>query len=345
MCWRRIRTAMLWLCVLAEASGGETRLRIEPAVLEFAAVPVGGVDRKEVTVTNRGETGLVIARINSTCGCAEPEFGAASARSAKSYLEAGESTTVTIQVRPKKAGRQSGSIFFYVTGEAQPAGSVGVSVPARAGVPLQPAELDIGDVEEGESKSATVELRTAGGSPLEVMRWRVDPRQFEVQWEPGTPRGRLTVKLLETAVPGVLEESAICELAGEGEPVGAVQLNGRVLARYVAEPTELSLVRQGSEAGPPRVVIRDRRGEAVEITQAACSLAGVEATGRTLEQGTAEVVLADRRSQPSTNLLRQVERLEITIAGWSRPVVVPLVVQDVYTGRRLEESSPEPVPP
>ena len=96
--------APMVLRVLASTVKVQSELTASEAAIDFEDVAVGGVGKKEVSLTNAGTRDLMIAGISAT-GAAFSVSGATAVR-----LMPGQSVAVEVNFAPKSTGRQSGQL-------------------------------------------------------------------------------------------------------------------------------------------------------------------------------------------------------------------------------------------
>ena len=152
------------------------QLTANPASLAFGSVQVGTNSSKSDTLTNTGGTALTIS-----AATASGSGFSLSGLTLPVTLNAGQSTTFTVQFAPTVSGAASGSISITSNGTnpnlSIPLTGTGVT-PAT--IAANPTTLSFGSVQVGNSSGKSETLTNTGGSPATLSQANVTGAAFSV---------------------------------------------------------------------------------------------------------------------------------------------------------------------
>ena len=133
--------------VTLTAIGKFPRLALDQAVVDHAAVTVGGINRRQVQLHNHSEVPTTFAARRSG-GADEPVFDVTPTQGT---LQPGSSTTLELQFRPKFAGTASRSVWDIATPAATSVQLTQCGTAVGPSVSVSHDTIDFGDVKLGTS--------------------------------------------------------------------------------------------------------------------------------------------------------------------------------------------------
>ncbi|MGK9476022.1 DUF1573 domain-containing protein [Melioribacter sp. OK-6-Me] len=140
---------------------------------DFGEIIEGETVEHEFAIMNKGEGKLVIESVRASCGCT-------AAMPTKKELEAGESAKIKIKFDSRgRYGQQYKHVYVFsndpensylkLTFRANVVAKLSNQNPESAPkIKLEKNIIDFGEIEEGSVKEATVKIKNAGKSKLEI---------------------------------------------------------------------------------------------------------------------------------------------------------------------------------
>lgn len=220
---------LLGLLGLATACWGE-EIQVSAEKLDFGKIPIGAVQTKVVQISNPTESEIHIAKINSSCGCAQ-------ARVAQQAIASGEKIDLVVSARPSKVGASQGAIFVYTSG---PRIVISVQVQGFQPLEIEPKYVQFGDVIQGETPSKSFELKLP--RPLAATKFTLEfeDKLFKVTQPKADLPTAVKIQLREKASVGLFRESLVLRF-NNGE-AAVVALYGQVQPAIKVTPASLVFV-------------------------------------------------------------------------------------------------------
>jgi Abnormal spindle-like microcephaly-assoc'd, ASPM-SPD-2-Hydin len=165
------------LMISLSGTGTQPGLSISPASLSFGNVTVGQSSSQAVTLTNTGNSNLMISQATvsgagfSTSGLTLP-----------ATLSSGQNISMNVQFAPTVAGGATGSIILTDTAPNSPQtiSLAGSGVASNATLTLNPGSIAFGSVVVGSNSSQTVTITNTGTSSATITQVAASGSGFSV---------------------------------------------------------------------------------------------------------------------------------------------------------------------
>jgi len=166
----RIAILFLSLCCLIAATGSQAlaagQLSVSQDHLTFGTLTEGVVARKDVTLSNNGDSPLTIANVSTSCSCTTTKLG-------KDTLAPGESTKLEIVYNTYKfPGKFEKYVYIQWSEDKNNKMTItmiGEVTPIPMGVlSVDPRKIPVGTIHVGEPKSVNIFIKNTGDAPMQV---------------------------------------------------------------------------------------------------------------------------------------------------------------------------------
>ena len=244
----------------------QQRLVLDAESHHFGQIRAGAKVAHRFKVTNAGDAGLRIVRVNPSCGCTSTVVG-------REVLEPGEGTELEVVL--DTAGYQGPMKKFIELVTDDPAGpsrTLAVEADVLAEVIPATREVAFRDLVSGDRRRRSVKLTSGTGEPIAV----VDAELSEAPWLGVATRSAgkdvfVDLELLARNLPPGRESGTDTIALRVANPNPSV-VNLRVLwekrAPVIAEPARVALAEPAGRDLPFTVVLRSRDGKPFRILAA-----------------------------------------------------------------------------
>ncbi|MDX2018461.1 MAG: DUF1573 domain-containing protein [Planctomycetota bacterium] len=227
-------------------------IKFEVTDHDFGAIFDNEKQTTKFSFTNPGPGKLVIKMVKPTCGCTSPKL-------AKTEYEVGESGTIEVTFDPhNRNGTQAQSVAVETNHPTNPTTQLNIRAMVRPVVVVEPAIVQLGEVNRGETRSAT--FNVLGRTPdfkVQLVTFS-NPDLFDVsigdvkEVEHGGEKLRgseVTVTLKGNARIGAVAQTATIRTNDPRAAIRSTQIMGSVVGDISADPKWLSLgqVESGKE--------------------------------------------------------------------------------------------------
>jgi Abnormal spindle-like microcephaly-assoc'd, ASPM-SPD-2-Hydin len=151
------------MSVSLSGTGGAPGLSASPMSLSFGSIDIGTNSTKNVTLTNSGSSSVTISGVT-----ASGSGITVSGTPLPATVNAGSTTTLTVQFTPTAAGSVSGSITIASNAPASPITVSVTGAGAQAQIAANPANVNFGNVVDGNANSQPIQVMNTGNSALTI---------------------------------------------------------------------------------------------------------------------------------------------------------------------------------
>ena len=190
--WRPVAVALACLVSFASASPPPRPAAVaavDESSYDFGEVTQGEVVRHTFVLRNTGTADLVLAGVQTTCGCT-------AATPTRSVLAPGETSEIGVTYNSaNQAGPQHKRIVVSTNDPSAPEIRLAIAATVVAELEATPGRVLLTDMAPGETRRATVTVRNAGRRDLAIRDARGDTDGIAVALDRGAPfRGPLELK-------------------------------------------------------------------------------------------------------------------------------------------------------
>lgn len=296
-------------------------LELSEGVLDFGRIKVGGIVTREVMITNRGKSDLVISEIKPECGCTSVSLD-------KSVLSAGESGALRVSVEGRSPDRDTESSVLVVSNDSQrPQLVIPVKFTTMDDYVVSPRKADFGRINQAElpmQKSVSV-WGLAGDWDIIEVASGTELLPISATTQSSSNGLEISISLPENCPLGNLVSSCNLSSADGGVSV-SIPVFATVVGDFYATPPDIlcGVSEVDGAVSKQRIEIKSRNGNAFEIQQVLVpssleELIEVQHDGHTI---TAEI-------GPGSVLFSKLEDsilAKISAANGEQAVSVPVVV-------------------
>ncbi len=165
---QRVYRLFVGLCILgltaAVAAFGQPRIKFAESVFDFGKIKQGKVVSHEFVFTNEGNDTLIINRVTTTCGCT-------GALLSEDHIAPGKEGRLEVKFDSRGYGGQVSKLIYVESNDpAEPKKQLeikaDVEVPPSPKIEMEPMNLDVGLLVEGEEISAGLKIMNKGEMEL-----------------------------------------------------------------------------------------------------------------------------------------------------------------------------------
>ncbi len=164
-------------------AAAESALTVRPGTISFGTVNVGSRAHEPVKLTNSANETLTITAV-----AVSGHYFTATGVVTPFLLQAGESTTFTVEFAPRVTGRQTGDITIASKGSAATLHIALSATGVHDEITITPSVASFGKVPIGSSNSLTFKLTNHRGFPIAVSHSRISAAGFSIADFPGPLR-------------------------------------------------------------------------------------------------------------------------------------------------------------
>jgi hypothetical protein len=244
-------------------------IKFETTDHDFATLFDNEKQTTKFNFTNPGPGKLVIKMVKPTCGCTTPKL-------AKTEYDVGESGTIEVTFDPhNRSGQQAQSVTVETNHPTNPTTQLNIRAMVKPVVVVEPAIVQLGEVNRGQPKSAT--FNVLGRTPdfkVQLVTFS-NPDLFDVKI--GEPKevefggeklrgAEVTVTLKGAARVGNIAQTATIRTNDPRAQIRSTQIMGSVVGDISPDPKWLSMGQL--EAGKEFVKefkVTSRSGKAFKI--------------------------------------------------------------------------------
>jgi hypothetical protein len=237
---------------------------------DFGTVARGSKAEFAFELTNRYVEDVHIASVRATCGCTTP-------RIEKQTLKTYEKGAIIAHINSDRfLGSQGATLTVTIDKPFYAQVQLQVKVYVYSDVLLEPASVELGNVERGKSIERTLRVRYTGRSDWRIVEVRSDnPHVQGTVTETSRQGGRITYELKavldQGAPPGYVNESLWLVTNDARRKKIPVTIEGRVTDAITVSPESLFLgtVRSGQTV-EKRIVVRGQRPFRITAVRGDC---------------------------------------------------------------------------
>jgi len=167
-------------------------LEVNPPTVVFEELYAGATGESEVSLRNGGSQTLVIESVKAGCGCTGVLLG-------EKRLEPGQSTPLKVSFRSadKDVGHPVRKVVTIHSNDPRNNGQYRLDLVAhvKAGVIVNPLNLNLGEISPGEEQNPTVHLEAEDGEPFRILQASVSDPKMTLHYDQNVESNTHSLKL------------------------------------------------------------------------------------------------------------------------------------------------------